>query len=325
MPNIPPITGGQKKPIALNINMDSMRECLKLVGGDPASLTTDHSFFAVMDRFISIASEHGAKLTIFVIGRDLEDARNFDQVREWSRQGHEIGNHTYSHHQFFGQLDVAGIRDEIRKSHHLIESCIGHPPRGFVAPAWSYSPLQLPELQELGYLYDTSLFPSYLMPMIQLALKVKSKLSDKSIPLIRTDWPGSLAGSRHPYLATNQDPWGLKKSSQEPGLLMMPLPTALMRVPVWHTLAFSFSEPVFSFLLQSAIRRSDFFYYLMHPADLTCPESDLEGSADLMGIERMGWSLKKKDMKLRRSLELISRHGYFVTMQELARLAHAAR
>jgi hypothetical protein len=309
-----------KRPVALNVNMDSMRECMKLMGMDPKTLAADPSFFGVMDRFISIASEYGAKLTIFVIGKDLEDERNFDQVRKWSKLGHEIGNHTYSHHQSFGQLDSSGIRSEIRKAHDLIERCTGRAPVGFVAPAWSYSPLQIKELRSLGYLYDTSLFPSYLMPLIQLMLKMRSKLPDTDIPLLRKDLPGSLIGSHTPFIASVNSPWRGNRSSGE-GVLMMPLPTAMMRLPIWHTLAFCLPESIFMLLLRSSIRRNKYFYYLMHPADLTCIKSDLKNISSMSGVERMSVEIGVKEEKLKRVLDVVAEHGRFVTMRELAEAA----
>jgi len=109
------------KNIGLSINLDSMRECLKLAGaGEAPAGFRDSAFFEIMDRFLSLAGRWQAPLTIFVIGRDLEDPANRARVAEWSALGHEIGNHTYSHFQNLGNLPPARIRDEIRRTHDLI-------------------------------------------------------------------------------------------------------------------------------------------------------------------------------------------------------------
>jgi len=291
-----------KKVASLNINFDSIRECLKLAGVQNIEIR-DPAFFEVMDRFLNIADELRAKLTIFVIGSDLLNRENFKQVRKWAELGHEIGNHSFSHYQNLAEMNYSEIFDEVKKSHEIIADCIGKSPKGFISPAWSFSPQLADVLNLLEYKYDTSLFPSFFMPLIQLRLRLKSNIDGHMIPIIRKDIMGSLFGSRKPYFVSSRHPW--RNKSRIGKLVMLPLPTTKKRIPIWHTMAFMMKFKRFENYLRDAINATETFYYLIHPADLISPEIDLAFFPNFCPyIERMSIPLKRKMDYLRRSINL---------------------
>ena len=145
-------------PIAININFDSLNQAY----GFPEGFR-DPSFFEGMDRFLEIANHYQAPLSIFVIGRDLQNPEIYARVRDWSNAGHEIGNHSWAHPVNLGRLAPEKIHDEVFRTHELITNCTGKEPTGFIAPAWSTSKTLVNTLIDLGYLYDTSLFPSMIL------------------------------------------------------------------------------------------------------------------------------------------------------------------
>jgi peptidoglycan-N-acetylglucosamine deacetylase len=57
--------------------------------------------------------------TFFVVGRNFENARGRAIVERMAAEGHQIGNHTYSHPNLT-QLDGARIEEEIRRTEVLI-------------------------------------------------------------------------------------------------------------------------------------------------------------------------------------------------------------
>src|SRR5262249_49955190 len=117
----------------------------------------------VADRFLGIADKYGFRYSIYVIGRDLEDPSVRSAVKRWADKGHEIGNHSWSHHMNLGSLSKNEIREEIERAHHLIQETTGREPKGFIAPAWCATDVLRDVLCELGYEYDTSSVPSWLM------------------------------------------------------------------------------------------------------------------------------------------------------------------
>ncbi len=307
-----------KKIASLNINFDSMCECLKLSEASVQSTEIkDPSFFEIADRFFALADEFGAKLTIFVIAQDLLNKKNLIQVRRWAESGHEVGNHTFSHPQNLAELKPNQIFKEIKKAHDIIGDCIGHAPKGFISPAWSYSPVQAEILTELKYQYDTSLFPSFLMPLVQLKLRFKSQVDKTTIPVVRKDLPGSLFGSRQPYFVSKERPW--ENNARAGKLLMLPLPVTRWRIPIWHSMSFICQKAHYEKALNSALDTSTSFYYLMHPADLVDPEKDCNHLNPMIkSIERFNIPISQKIANLRNALKIISRKSIFVTMSKLA-------
>lgn len=97
--------------------------------------------------------------TFFVLGWVAE--RLPALVREIHRRGHEIACHGYGHQR----LDLLGperARDDIRRAKDLLEDLTGQPVAGYRAPTYSITrrtPWALDLLVELGFRYDSSIFP----------------------------------------------------------------------------------------------------------------------------------------------------------------------
>jgi peptidoglycan/xylan/chitin deacetylase (PgdA/CDA1 family) len=308
----------RRRPIALNINFDSLSECLRLSG-----VTVDHESFVdpcfgpIMDRFRKLAEEYDAPLTIYAIGRDLLSAANRRRVAEWAAHGHEIGNHTWSHPQTLSNMSLDETRTEIERAHEVIGDATGSAPRGFIAPAWSTSPFVVQVLTELRYRYDTSLTPSWAQLVALLKLRLNSTTKVR-VPLLRRDLPGLLWGCRVPYRATAARPW----RPNDAGLPVLPLPTGRLRLPVWHTMSFVINGSRWEPFLRKAIATNPAFYYLMHPVDLLDPDTDLVGlPGAVRNVERIMVPLKTKQALLRRSLDVMAEQAEFVTMEKLAEIA----
>jgi chitin deacetylase len=69
------------------------------------------------DSILSILRERNVKATFFVTGRDL--AQNPSEARRLVAEGHQLGNHTYSHEPLVYQ-SLAFIQAEIEKTDQLI-------------------------------------------------------------------------------------------------------------------------------------------------------------------------------------------------------------
>lgn len=80
---------------------------------------------------LDVLAEYGAKATFFVIGKNLEQYGAL--ARRAVEEGHEIGNHTYSH-AVLPPLDRASLEREIADSEGLIEEWIGSRPILFRPP-----------------------------------------------------------------------------------------------------------------------------------------------------------------------------------------------
>ena len=73
-----------KHPISISINLDSLNEAY----GFPKKFF-DTTFHQVFKRIEKIAEKYNFPLTIFVIGKDLENEKNISRVKEWHEKGYE--------------------------------------------------------------------------------------------------------------------------------------------------------------------------------------------------------------------------------------------
>jgi polysaccharide deacetylase family protein (PEP-CTERM system associated) len=109
-----------------------------------------------VDKTLRLLDEHDVAATFFVVGELLE--KHPEIVEKIGEKGHEIAFHGYSHEPLW-KLDAERLRSETMKFGSLIkERCIG-----FRAPSFSLSNetrWALKVLDEAGYMYDSSIFPT---------------------------------------------------------------------------------------------------------------------------------------------------------------------
>ncbi|MBR6768851.1 MAG: polysaccharide deacetylase family protein [Clostridia bacterium] len=99
------------------------------------ALTFDDGPHAVYTaEILSILNEYKIKGTFFVVGQNAEEHPSL--VKQTSEEGHEIGNHTYSHPKLKEQ-NAESFSFELEKTKAVIESITGvspilfRPPEGF--------------------------------------------------------------------------------------------------------------------------------------------------------------------------------------------------
>ena len=83
-------------------------------------------------RVLETLREFGARGTFFLVGKRA--ARAADLVRAMLAEGHEVGNHTWSHRNLWSCGPRATEREMVA-CHRLLEELTGRPPRWF-RPPW---------------------------------------------------------------------------------------------------------------------------------------------------------------------------------------------
>ena len=109
-------------------------------------------------KILDILKEKNVPAAFFVIGIDASQAP--DLLRREFAEGHEIGNHTYTHPNFtLDEISRTQIRWELNLTQRLIESTIGvksilfRPPFGIDhQPEYAEEVAALPIAQDMGYL-----------------------------------------------------------------------------------------------------------------------------------------------------------------------------
>jgi polysaccharide deacetylase family protein (PEP-CTERM system associated) len=112
-------------------------------------------------KLLTLFAEHNLKSTFFVLGWVAE--RYPDLVRDIHRHGHEIASHGYSHQLIYSQ-SPSTFREETHRSKEILESIIQEPVLGYRAASYSITKKSLwalDVLAELGFTWDSSIFPIY--------------------------------------------------------------------------------------------------------------------------------------------------------------------
>ena len=254
-----------KKEICLNLHLDSLGEAY----GWPKNYKNDESFANGLSRISKILKKYSAPITVFIIGKDLENKKNVYFLKKFIDENDvEIANHSYNHFFDLGSRDYEIIRSEIYQSHDIIYKELNRLPKGFCSPTWTFSKSVINVLTELEYNYDTSNFNSlWLYPMmgkIFLNHMLNLNLSKSMKLLKRNDYFLMLKHESNPYFVhKNFD----KKSKKK--ILEIPMPSvSRFNVPIWHTIGFMFG---FDFLKKQIMRymnKNNFLNYVIHPADI---------------------------------------------------------
>lgn len=149
-----------EKLAALSVDLDEIG-CYTSIHGLPAG--DDASAGAVyrhaVPRFERLFDDEGIRATFFVIGRDLARDEAALAVRRLHRGGHEIGNHTLSHHYDFSRRGKLVMRHEVSGGAKAIEAVTGERPTGFRAPGYTMTDDAFEILEAEKVAYDSSVFP----------------------------------------------------------------------------------------------------------------------------------------------------------------------
>jgi polysaccharide deacetylase family protein (PEP-CTERM system associated) len=110
-------------------------------------------------RLLEIFEQHHAKATFFVLGSIAKDHPGL--IREVASAGHEIASHGYGH-RLVREMTRAEFKDDVARAKAGVEDIVGRRVKGYRAPSWSIderTPWALEVLEELGFAYDSSVFP----------------------------------------------------------------------------------------------------------------------------------------------------------------------
>ena len=108
---------------------------------------------------LAILAETRTRATFFTLGSVAEKFPRL--IRQLSEEGHEIACHSFGHHQVF-TLTPQQFREDTLRAKKMLEDASGTPVVGYRAPSFSIrqdSTWAFEVLAELGFTYDSSIFP----------------------------------------------------------------------------------------------------------------------------------------------------------------------
>jgi len=119
----------------------------------------DYRAEANTQRVLDLLASEGVRGTFFVLGWVAK--RSPGLVRDLHAAGHEVACHGLTHQLVYNQSRQT-FTDETRQAKELLEDAIGAPVRGYRAATYSITTKSLwalDVLEELGFAYDSSIFP----------------------------------------------------------------------------------------------------------------------------------------------------------------------
>jgi polysaccharide deacetylase family protein (PEP-CTERM system associated) len=110
-----------------------------------------------MDRLLELMAAHGVSATCFVLGWIADRCPTV--IKRIADQGHEIASHGYGH-ELLTKLTPDEFRADVERSKNVLEQLTGAPVLGYRAPSFSITDWSIPILEEAGFRYDSSSFPT---------------------------------------------------------------------------------------------------------------------------------------------------------------------
>jgi hypothetical protein len=299
---------------AISIDLDEV-PCYAAIFGLEVPEGCAHAIYdRALPRIAELLQSEGVPATFFVVGRDLERPTNTARLASLARAGHEIANHSQNHFYDLTRRDRSLIRHEIEACGAAIERAIGARPSGFRAPGYTITDEVFELLEELGYAYDSSVFPcpAYFGAKA-LALAAIRAAGRRSHSIL--DDPRVLLAPADPY-RRGRPHW--RRGS---GLLELPVGVTrdgTGRMPFIGT-SVVLSGTQGARLLTEMVAGRPFVNLELHGIDLADADED-----NLRWLAPYQLDLRRhardKEAALRSAIATLRRHGYeFVTIAEAAR------
>tara|TARA_Y100000294_G_C8530455_1_gene326722 strand:+ start:178 stop:1104 length:927 start_codon:yes stop_codon:yes gene_type:complete len=154
----------------IQIDVDELWTILKYFGFDQKS--SDQVYLSSIPRMLDLFDQFNFKATFFIVGKDAQNPKKIKTLKQMIKRGHELANHSLSHIKGLSNESFRAKEKEILEADKILSDISGKKICGFRAPGYSVDEEILDILEENGYLYDSSVFPSFLRTLIS---KVEQK------------------------------------------------------------------------------------------------------------------------------------------------------
>jgi peptidoglycan-N-acetylglucosamine deacetylase len=153
----------------ISIDVDSLSSIYKGQGCSRPGGYTYLEYRIGLENLSNFFDKYGIKTTMFMVGNDFLYQENHSYIRDIVKNGHEIANHSMTHPQGFRWLSQNEKEQELSAMSNISWEVAKTRPVGFRSPGWNIDNSTLPVLKKLGFKYDSSVFPTLLMPLMKFA------------------------------------------------------------------------------------------------------------------------------------------------------------
>jgi hypothetical protein len=152
---------------------------------DPHDKKLKESFIiAALTNALALLNETNIKAVVFVVGKNLVGNLQYQELlRRFIKEGHAIGNHSFSHAENFHSWGKDAQIQDIQLADRIIRESLNCEPLHFRGPGYSSNHRIQSSLLNLGYLFDCTKIPLLYSSGLDLYFKVTKK-SNKRIPSV---------------------------------------------------------------------------------------------------------------------------------------------
>lgn len=304
-----------KKLIAsLSLDLDD-KWCYMKIHGDEGWESFPSYLNVVVPRVLKFLDEHQLKITFMVVGQDAALENNRPVLKSIVDAGHEIGNHSFHHESWLHLYTNDEIKDDLIKAEEAIEQAVGQRPIGFRGPGFSISYEIVAVLAQRGYIWDGSIFPTFLGPLARAYYFMTTKLTPeekaKRKELFGTFKDGFRTNAAYPWMKDGHS------------LMVIPVTTfPILKLPIHisYVLYLSLIHPrlgLFYFELavwlcnKLRVRPS----LLLHPLDFLGSD---DNQPELSFFPAMGMKSEKKIRVVGQAMEILKKYYTVIPMGEYA-------
>lgn len=160
----------------ISLDLDDQWSYMK-VHGDAGWESFPSYLDVVIPIVLDVLDELDIKITFFIVGQDAAIEKNQNVLRTIVERGHEVGNHSFHHESWLQSYSKEKIEEEIINAEEAIFQATGQRPKSFRGPGFSWSNDLLMVLKKRKYIFDASLLPTYISPLMRQYYFWKSTLS----------------------------------------------------------------------------------------------------------------------------------------------------
>ncbi len=259
--------------------------------------------------------------SLFMVGNDFKLAKNRSYIQDIHKAGHEIANHSMSHPQGFRWLSLQEKENEILSMGEICKEVVGEYPVGFRSPGWNTDDTTIPILKKAGYIYESSVFPTSIMPLMKLVHWLNMSKQTKTDRTTMGQMNYMFAPVK-PYKTSLHS----LSSKGEDGLIEFPVSVSpVLRIPFFATFLL-LTGANFNQLLYRQIRKCKMpIHFQMHLSDFV--DYDLPELANQIPVSGSGTAvpqalhtpLSKKLELFGQMIELMAADYNFSTLKQWAK------
>ena len=304
------------KIACINVDVDPIVCYYAIHGLDVPEIDEDPVYMKGLSRFLELFEANSIKATFFVTACGFNE-KNREILKKIAGSGHEIADHSFSHDYQLTRMAKDEIYQEIKKNRDFLEEVAGAACKGFRSPGYNSSEDLISVLKSVGYIYDSSLFPSisyYLAKWLLINLKKLSGHNSKSII-------SSFADAFGRYTPEFIDKT-VRDVKGEGNFVELPMTTLvpLAGIPLIGTSIITFPAFPLDFMLKISKTRS-FINIEAHGIDL-CDSEESYLFEPLKGRQPdLAFSLERKVERFRKVIDFYKNNGFeFKTLCEVAEM-----